>query len=558
MTQRLQMVSALPAMLAMLLCASLMRGAGTAIFNVKDYGATGAKTDDAGRAIQKAIDACAAAGGGMVYIPPGQYTSGTLHLRSHVNLHLEAGATLLASEDPSAFAGQSVDSKAALLYGEDVEDVAIEGHGTVDGQAEYIWRPDDFERGYSHKIMMESMGKSLMRSFPKGFPKRTLYPHLVWLGRAKDVRITGLTFLRSPSWTMALYACQRMVIDGVYIYTSLKDAVWCDGIDIDGCRDIHIANSTIETGDDCIIFISAESWGPALPCENITVTNCKLSSASAAIKFSEGNKAGIHHIVVDNCVITDCNRGITFHTILGGGISDVILSNLTMSLHRFDWFWAGDGNPFSFGTGRVSEWNKEAPKPDEPKPGLIENVMIRNIIAHVQGSSIISGHPETWLENISFDNVKLFLSTDPAAPYDTAVHALEFHYARNLKVKGVEVTWEKPALDKWQSALYFEKVEGLEVDDFRGRQAWPGRGIPAVALDDVTDAVVRNSRAARDTDLFLKVTGSSSRSIGLLGNDFRQAKVPYELGSGVSPGEVKALNNLLPAASAPTSPIAGD
>ena len=97
-------------------------------------------------------------------------------------------------------------AKAALLYGEDVQDISIEGRGTVDGQSEYIWRPDDFERAFSHKIMMESLHKSLMRSFPKGFPDRTIYPHMVWLGRCKDVHITGLTFLHSPSWTMALYA----------------------------------------------------------------------------------------------------------------------------------------------------------------------------------------------------------------------------------------------------------------------------------------------------------------------------------------------------------------
>ena len=80
-----------------------------AIFNVKDYGATGIKTDNAQAAIQKAIDACGKAGGGMVYLPPGEYTSGTLHLRSHVRFHIEGGATLYASKDMSLFAGQAID-----------------------------------------------------------------------------------------------------------------------------------------------------------------------------------------------------------------------------------------------------------------------------------------------------------------------------------------------------------------------------------------------------------------------------------------------------------------
>src|SRR5580700_2902809 len=95
------------------------------VFNVRDFQATGKKADDARPAIQKAIDAAAAAGGGTVYLPPGNYTSGTLVLRSHVNVYIEAGATLFASEDPAAFDLQKVKSKDALFFGEDLEDIAI-------------------------------------------------------------------------------------------------------------------------------------------------------------------------------------------------------------------------------------------------------------------------------------------------------------------------------------------------------------------------------------------------------------------------------------------------
>src|SRR5262245_49745582 len=97
-------------------------------FNVKDHGATGKQADDARPAIQAAIDACAAAGGGRVRLPAGEYTSGELRLRSHVELSLDAGATLFASTDPGAF------TKGALLYGEDLENLTIEGRGIIDGQ----------------------------------------------------------------------------------------------------------------------------------------------------------------------------------------------------------------------------------------------------------------------------------------------------------------------------------------------------------------------------------------------------------------------------------------
>jgi hypothetical protein len=112
------------------------------IFNVKNYGATGKKADNAQKAIQKAVDACAEAGGGTVYLPPGEYTSGTIHLRSHVRLYVETGATLFASQDSAVF------DKSTLLYGEDLENISIEGRGTVDGQAEYEWRLNDIDDAY--------------------------------------------------------------------------------------------------------------------------------------------------------------------------------------------------------------------------------------------------------------------------------------------------------------------------------------------------------------------------------------------------------------------------
>ncbi len=522
-----------------------------AVFNVKAYGATGRKSDDATTAIQKAIDACAGGGGGTVYLPPGEYTSGGLKLRSHVRLYLEGGATLYAADDPHAyplidvlsFNQKDAPSTAALFQGDDLEDVSIEGRGTVDGQAKYIWQPDTTEHTFNHKTLMVSLGKSVMRSYPEGFPTRNIYPHLVWLRRCKNVRITGLSFLRSPSWTFYLIECERVVIDGIYAYTSLKEAVWADGIDINGCKDVRISNSTIETGDDCIAMFSEN-----VIAENITITNCRFSSASAAIKFTEGIRVGIRNVVIDNCVITNCNRGITLQIVAGGFIRDVIISNLTIHLHRFDWFWAGDGNPFNFEIKTPSEWNKEPPKPTDPGPGLIHNVMIRNIIAHVQGSSTIAGHPQSWLEGVNFESIKLFLSTDPSAPYDTSVHALQFRWAKNLKVKDIEVIWEKPALDKWQSALYFEDIEGLEVNGFLGRQAWPQRDVPAVVFNRVQDARILNSQAAEGTSVFLSVRGADSRNICLLGNDLRKAKVAYQFQDNANRNELTAMSNFLPPA----------
>jgi len=515
-----------------------------AVFNVKAYGATGKKQDSAGPAIQKAIDAAAAKGGGVVYLPPGEYTSGTLRLRSHVNIYIESGATLYASEDPADFDFQTAKSKDALFFGEDVEDVSIGGRGTVDGQAKYYWALDTIERSFLHKKLIVASGKSQMRSYPVGNGTRTVYPHLIWMGRCKNVSITGVSFVRSFSWTFAFYDCSRVVVDRVYLYTSLKEAVWADGIDIVSCKDVSISNSTIITGDDCIVFVCGiDEWGPTSPCEHITVTNCRLSSASAAIKFSEGNNLVIRDIVINNCVIFDSNRGLTLQIATGGDISNVVISNITMDLRRFDWFWAGDANAFNFELRRQSEWNDEPRKPGEPGPGSIHNVIIHDVIIHCQGESTIYGHPESWLSGVTFENIKFFISSNPDSPYDTAKNAISFRWVKDLKLRNIEVNWEKPAYDKWESALALEDIDGLQLDGFSGIAAWPEHGAPAISLNKVANATLRDMDATPGNNVFLKVSGASSHDIHLLDNNFRDAKVSYQLESDVKPETVTALDN---------------
>jgi hypothetical protein len=512
---------------------------------VRDFGATGRKEDDARPAIQKAIDACATAGGGIVLIPPGLYTSGTLHLHSHIRVELAAGATLFAATNPLAYDCGPVVSKVALFYGEDLEDVSFTGRGIVDGQAQYEWRPDDFEENFDHKTLMQNLGKSLMRSFPKDFPKRQIYPHLVWLGRCRDVRVTGLNFLHAPIWTFALYDCRQATFDSLYIYTSLKEAVWADGIDLDGCRDVTIANCTIETGDDCVALVSETTWGPAQVCENISVTNCRLSTASAGIKFSEGNQAGIRNIRVSHCLFNNVNRGVAFITALGGSIQDVTLSDLTINCRRFDWFWAGDAQPFRCRNVRLRELDPAAPKEKDVPPGAIRGLTLRNVVAHAQGSSMFYGHPECWLEGITLENVKLFVSTDPTAPYDTAEHALDFRRVTSLKLKDVEIVWEQPALSSWKSALYLEDIHGLELDGFNASPLSRLPPVPTISLQQVSGAVIRHARATTGTDVFIRIAGSATRDVRFEDNVFDGIRVACQLETDVPPGAVRGVDKAL-------------
>jgi hypothetical protein len=496
------------------------------IFDVRDYGATGRESDDARPALQKAIDACGKVGGGRVYVPPGEYTSGQLHLRSGVRLYVEAGATIYATLDSSQYDDAR---KAALIYGEDLHDIALEGAGTLDGQSSYEWHLNTITDHYilPNQRQMEAAGKPLLRSFPVGQGRETVFPRMVLLVRCVDVRIAGLKFLRSRSWTINPYACRRLVIDGVYIYSSQKEAVWADGIDPDGCQDVRISNCTIETGDDAICFYSTSAWGPVLPTENVTVTNSRLSSSSSAIKFCDGNSKAVRHVTISNIIITNSNRGLAFMVFDGGIVEDVVIDNVTIDTRRFDWFWWGDGDPIHFNIKRRSEIDGRHYE-NEPAAGVIRNVTISNVIAHGQGTSVMQGHPDSWLEGIRFNHVRLFVSHSPDAPYESATSAMTLRYARDVAMKDVEIRWDEPHAATWQSGFTVDQIQDLLLEDMR-IDAAPGSDQPVLRLNDADGVLIRQSQFAS-----VDVTGTKSRAVRLLETEAKVTSAP-----GVPPVIVK-------------------
>ncbi len=225
--------------------------------------------------------------------------------------------------------------KEALFYGEDLAGITLEGRGTIDGQADYEWRP---KGDYPRRFHLSEPGRDWKSS---AWAAR---PQLSEDGPVRQARPAPCAARTSgspdflPRFAVlddaSRTAAGGLVIDGVFIRSSLKDGVWADGIDPDGCQDVRIANCTIETGDDALVFYSMNWFGPALPCENITVTNCRLSSASSAIKFCDGNMNAIRNVTIDNCVITNSNRGLAFMNFDGGIVENVVLSNLTIDCIR--------------------------------------------------------------------------------------------------------------------------------------------------------------------------------------------------------------------------------
>ena len=511
----------------------------TTIFNIKDYGASGNKADDAQALIQRAIDACAQAGGGMVYVPPGDYTTGTLYLRSHVRFHLEAGATLWSSKNPEHYPqlGPAHMTPRSLFFGENLENITLEGRGTVDGQGEYYWSDKTINDWfiYPNQLVAQKAGVPLNRAFPT----ENSVGHLVLLLSCKDVRIENLNFLHSPSWTMHLYGCERVVIDGIYIYTSMRDGVWADGIDPDGCRDVRIANCTIETGDDAIVFYSYTIYGPALPCENITVTNCRLSSSSSAIKFCDCNFNAIRNVTISNCLITNSNRGIAFMVFDGGIIENVVISNCVIECARFDWFWWGDGDPLHFNLIRRSEMHLNVDQAQEPPVGVMRNITLTNIIAHGPGPSVIHGSVDSPLENVTFKNIRLTVDGDADSPLHKGPHALTIENGRGVRLENVAVQWGAIGPDQWHSALAVKHVDGLVLDGVSARQSPTAPQAPAIALHDVANAVIKDCQAQPETGTFLSLSGPDTREVVLWGNDTRQARTAVARAAEVKPKAVR-------------------
>ena len=272
----------------------------------------------------------------------------------------------------------------------------------------------------------------------------------------------------------------------------MKDGVWADGIDPDGCKDVRISNCTIETGDDALVFYSSSIYGPALPCENITVTNCCLSSSSSALKFCDGNQNAIRNVTIDNCVITGSNRGIAFMVFDGGILENVIISNITIDCKRFDWFWWGDGDPIHFNLIQRSEIDPNKDKSKEPPVGKIRNVMLRNILARGIGACLIHGHNESPLENISLENIRLEIVSEKDSPLQKSPNGITIENAVDMHLKEIEIVWDTPVASAFRSSLFIENVRGLVLDNVIAKPVPNGSTESAVILRSVDGVLERD------------------------------------------------------------------
>jgi hypothetical protein len=304
-------------------------------------------------------------------------------------------------------------------------------------------------------------------------------------------------------------------VRGVYIYSDLEKGVNADGIDIVSSRNVTISDSVIITADDAIVIKTIpRNDQPANPAENITVTNCILSSSSTALMIGTETHADVKGVNFSHCVIRNSNKGFGINVQDGAVVSDVIISHLTIETGRRHWNWWGSAEMCKF------VLKKRSP---ESKLGEIRNIIIDHIIAHCRGTSTIRGHAERPLENIRMNDIQIFMEPEDAKD-KRATHALDISRVRDLVIRDMSVNWmEEHAEPLWKSALVLNEVIDFELRSFTGRQGLRNSDNPAILLNEVSDGIIYDSRASSGCTAFIQVQGENSGDIIFRNNNMARS-----------------------------------
>ena len=241
-------------------------------FAITNYGAVADGKTDCTTAIGKAIDACAASGGGSVVVPPGEFLTGPIHLKSNVDLHLDKDATLKFNTNFSAYLPavfsrfESVEcyNYSPFIYAFGQHNVAVTGEGTLDGQATdenwLLWKGKKGGSAGTQKAANERLKKMAgdgvpveQRRFGEG---DYLRPNFIQFNRCRNVLVEGVHIRRSPMWEINPVLCTNVIVRGVDIVSHGANN---DGCDPESCRDVLIEKCLFDTGDDCIAIKSGRN-----------------------------------------------------------------------------------------------------------------------------------------------------------------------------------------------------------------------------------------------------------------------------------------------------------
>ncbi len=340
-----------------------------------------------GASIQRAIDALAAAGGGRVVLDGGVYESGTLYLRSGIELHVAEGAVLRGAPTPEGY--DDIDdpridkapekSKKVFIACLDGKDIAITGKGVIDGQGV----------GFYDGPIPEGQ-----RFFSKPNRPRT---RMIQFFKCSGVRLEDITLKDSPGWTCWFRMCEDIAITGVTVDGDQR-MINNDGLDFDGCRRVSVRGCRLHTGDDCIVVRAIKSAnGDSSLCEDVEVTDCDLDSACQAVRLGCPSDGTIRHVRFSKLRVRGHNGFLSFHPYRylqhdsrgGFAMEDVVFDSCVMDVQ---------GSPVFF----------------DVEPGIelrdFGHVTFRNIKARGKQPISLKGNAESPLVDIRFENAKFAIA----------------------------------------------------------------------------------------------------------------------------------------------------
>jgi polygalacturonase len=444
------------------------------------------------------VDACAAAGGGTVYLPAGKYLSGAIFLKSNVTMNISEGATLLASTDfedfPPFKPNWSILSddtrRSSLITGIDLENIAVTGRGTLNGQGRPWW-----EALRKDKNIKDTRKKILTYGRPR----------VINLYRCHNILIRDVTIVDSPSWTIHPVGCENLVVDGISIINP-ESGPNTDGVNPESCRNVRISNCFIDTGDDCITLKSGkdeEGRLKAKPTENVTITNCVMYKGHGAIVIGSEMSGCVRNVTASNIVCVGTDRAVRIKSTRGRGgvVENIRYSNFVVENVR---------EPIYI----TSFYTKTNPEPFSQRTPIFRDIAISHFtIKNSPCMAKIYGLPEMPVQGLRLNDI--VASTEVGLVCDSAA-ALELHNVQVNTTKG--------------PAFTITNCKNIELDGIKTTS--PHEDEPVVRMANVRDAFIHDCRALPGTDSFLELNGPATRDILLTANHLSSAKNSFVLKNG--------------------------
>lgn len=485
-------------------------------FNIKDFGAKSDNSTINTKFIQRAIDSCSVSGGGTIYVPAGVFVTGTLELKSNINLYLEAGAVLKGSADINAYKSYqspTFNSPAhyGIIYAHKATNVSISGQGAISGNEEafFIWnQAKNIERGGSDFTRQKADYRKVETGIGDGpvVPKPDRPRQMVIFSECKNVLLRDVQLIESPFWTLHFADCDGVIASGLKVWSSL-DTPNSDGIDITSCNNVIISDCDIRTGDDAIA-ITGYSHHFELPgyhnlrhaSDNITITNCNLQSRSSGIRIGFLDQNTIRNIHISNINITNSNRGVGIFVRDEGSVENIAISQVIIStrLHTGDWW--GNGEPIHISAIRGTEENKL---------GQIKNLTFRDITCFGESGILVYGSENSYIEDVSFENIRFVLSKsklnavaggniDLRAAFGNKqlfasdISAFYAQFVKNLVLNNVRISWNNVTEEYFKYGIHINEFEDVQLTNVKATSSPSNNILPAILLENGNQYIISN------------------------------------------------------------------